>query len=83
MVLAPFMDDKKNEELIKDRSKEQSVEESDLSMTGSAKSLNFPLAEELDNFELGVKNGVEMDCISNELTGQKNKTTEWCLFGRS
>lgn len=79
--LAPFKDIEANEELVKERSKQESAE--DAQMTGSAKSLNFPLQEELDKLNLGVKNGEEMDCITNELTNEKNKTVEWCLFGRS
>jgi len=82
MVLTPFQDIKEHEELIKEKSKEVSQKE-DASMSGSAKSLNFPLDEELVGFGLGIANGVEMDCISNELTGKKTKTTTWCLFGRS
>jgi len=80
MVLAPFKDDKANEEVIKDKSKGDTQESS---MSGSAKSLNFPLDEELESLGLGISNGDEMECISNELTGQNNRTTTWCLFGRS
>lgn len=81
MVLAPFHDNGENEEKLKDQSKKDSSNDSVLS--GAAKSLNFPLDEELESLGLGIKNGEEMDCVTNELTGQKNKTREWCLFGRS
>lgn len=81
MCLAPFKDIPENEELIKEYTKKETSD--DASLHGGAKSLNFPLDEELINFNVGVSNGKEMDCISNSLSGQKNKTTEWCLFGRS
>jgi len=83
MVLAPFADIMENEELVKDKSKAESKEDTMLGQTGSAKSLNFPLDEEIEMLNLGVKNGQEMDCFTNELTKKKNKTKEWCLFGRS
>mmetsp|Transcript_19301 Transcript_19301/g.15864 ORF Transcript_19301/g.15864 Transcript_19301/m.15864 type:complete len:92 (+) Transcript_19301:1909-2184(+) len=83
MVLAPFKDIADNEEMIKEKSKEESKEDTVLGQTGSAKSLNFPLTDELKMLALGVHNGDEMDCFTNELTKQKNKTKEWCLFGRS
>jgi len=83
MVLAPFADIMDNEELVKEKSKAESKEDTMLGQTGSAKSLNFPLDDEIQMLNLGVKNGEEMDCFTNELTNKKNKTKEWCLFGRS
>lgn len=83
MVLAPFADIMENEEMIKDKSKAESKEDTMLGQTGAAKSLNFPLDAEIEMLNLGVKNGVEMDCFTNGLTKKKNKTKEWCLFGRS
>lgn len=83
MVLAPFADVPENEELVKDKSKEESKEDTMLGQTGSAKSLNFPLDEELELLNLGVKNGEEMRCFTNDLTNKNLITKEWCLFGRS
>jgi len=82
LVLAPFKDIPENEEKLKERSKLDSIED-DALLTGSAKSLCFPLDEELKILNLNIENGKEMNCITNELTHQDNKTTQWCLFGRS
>lgn len=83
MVLAPFADVPENEELVKEKSKEESKEDTMLGQTGSAKSLNFPLAAELEMLDLGVKNGEDMSCFTNDLTKKNLMTKEWCLFGRS
>lgn len=83
MVLAPFADIPEHEELVKEKSKEESKEDTMLGQTGSAKSLNFPLDDEIKMLDLGVKNGEEMSCFTNDFTKKNIKTKEWCLFGRS